>query len=145
MGILEILARKNIIKEENIPSIRRKAGGVGQSVEQVLAEMGVLASDILESKGEYLNVPIYSIGDGEVKSNILEYIPEESAAHYRFVPIGVKDGVLEVGITDPDNIEARDALTFISSKVHMPFRIFLISGEDFEKVLNMYKGLSHEV
>ncbi|MEK7180603.1 MAG: GspE/PulE family protein [Patescibacteria group bacterium] len=145
MGILEILARKNIIQEENIPSIRRKAGTSGESIEQVLVEMGVPAVDILESKGEHLNVPVYSIGDRDIESTILEYIPEESATHYRFVPIGVKDGVLEVGITDPDNIEARDALTFISSKVHMPFKLFLISSQDFEKVINMYKGLSREV
>ncbi|MEK9201695.1 MAG: GspE/PulE family protein, partial [Patescibacteria group bacterium] len=121
------------------------AGTSGESIEQVLVEMGVPAVDILESKGEHLNVPVYSIGDRNIESTILEYIPEESAAHYRFVPIGVKDGVLEVGITDPDNIEARDALTFISSKVHMPFKLFLISSQDFEKVINMYKGLSREV
>lgn len=145
MGILEILARKNIIQEENIPSIRRKAGSSGQPIDQVLSEMGIPQADILESKGEHLNIPVYSISDVDIDSSVLEYIPEESAAHYKFVPIGVKDGVLEVGIIDPDNIEARDALTFISSKVHMPFKLFLISTQDFEKVLNMYKGLSREV
>ena len=76
---------------------------------------------------------------------ILDYIPEESALHYKFVPLGVKDNVLEVGLVDPDNIEARDALNFISSKINLPYKIYLISEEDFENVAAVYKGLSAEV
>jgi type IV pilus assembly protein PilB len=46
---------------------------------------------------------------------------------------------------DPDNIEARDALQFISSKVNFPFKIYLVSVKDFESVLTVYKNLSGEV
>jgi type IV pilus assembly protein PilB len=53
--------------------------------------------------------------------------------------------VLEVGMVDPDNITARDALNFISSRVNLPFKIYVISEADFEKVMNLYKGLSSEV
>jgi type IV pilus assembly protein PilB len=61
------------------------------------------------------------------------------------IPLGIVDGVLEVGVTDPDNLEGRDALTFISAKVGMPYKIFLISDTDFEHLLEQYKGLSGEV
>jgi hypothetical protein len=75
--------------------------------------------------------------------DILRYVPEESARHYRFAraPLGrpLSDGVLEVGITDPDNLEARDALTFISAKVGMPYKLFLITETDFEKLLSSTK------
>jgi type IV pilus assembly protein PilB len=114
-------------------------------VDQVLVKRGVDPELILQSKGEYLEIPVRSLKNVEIPGKILEYIPEESALHYHIVPVGVKDGVLEVGIVDPDNIEARDALNFISSKINMPFKIFLISEQDFESVLSSYKGLSGEV
>ncbi|MDO8591106.1 MAG: GspE/PulE family protein, partial [bacterium] len=76
---------------------------------------------------------------------ILKYVPEESAVYYKFVPIALKDGVLEVGIVDPENIEARDALNFISTKVDLPFKLFIISEKDFSSVVESYKGLSGEV
>src|SRR3989344_7236914 len=85
------------------------------------------------------------IGERKVPSEILSIIPEESAIHYKFVPLGIKHGVLGIGIIDPDNIEARDALNFISAKARYPFKLFLISQEDFDKVISMYKGLSEEV
>lgn len=145
MSILEFLAEKNIIKKDEIPEILEDAETSNVTVEQILLKRGVDAEEILKSKGEFLDIPIRSLKGKEIPGKILEYIPEESANHYRFVPIGVRDGVLEVGIIDPDNIEARDALNFISSKINMPFKIFLISEQDFEGVISSYKGLSGEV
>jgi hypothetical protein len=96
----------------------------------------------LNTKGSVSSIPTRSLKDIEVTGNILEYIPEESAEHYRIVPIGVKDGVLEVGATNPNDLEARDALNFISSRVGMPYKLFLISESDFVQMLDKYKGLS---
>lgn len=89
--------------------------------------------------------PARSLKDEEVSGKILEYIPEDSARHYNIVPIGVKDGVLEVGAVDPNDLEARDALNFISSRIGMPYKLFLISEDDFKSALENYKGLSGEV
>ncbi len=145
MGILDILASKNLIRKEEIPAIKRESGVGDTTLEKVLIGKGVSPEDILAAKGEYLNIPTRNLKDKNIPFNLLDYIPEESAIHYSFAPIGFKDGVLEVGIVDPDNIEARDALSFISSKINLPFTLFLISQEDFDKVLETYKGLSGEV
>src|SRR3990167_6872758 len=84
-------------------------------------------------KGSMPNVPTKDIKDIDVSSKIFEYIPQESAEYYQVVPLGVKDGVLEVGAIDPNNIEARDALNFISSRIGMPYKLFLISKEEIKK------------
>ncbi len=60
-------------------------------------------------------------------------------------PIGLADNVLEVGVTDPGNIQAMDALQFIAGKLNIPFKIFLISKSDFKKVIGNYKGITGEV
>jgi type IV pilus assembly protein PilB len=75
----------------------------------------------------------------------LEYIPQESSEHYEFAPISITDGVLEVGIMDPDNIEALDALQFISTRAGMPYKLFLISQSDFDHVIEEYGSLTGEV
>jgi type IV pilus assembly protein PilB len=145
MSLIDVLVQKNIISRDDVSDIEREMEQQGQSAEDVLLHRGISSDDILASKSEYLDVPKRNLADTEVAFNVLAYIPEESAVHYKFVPLELKDGVLEVGLVNPDNIEARDALSFISSKVHMPFKIFLISEEDFQKVIGMYKGISSEV
>ncbi len=145
MGILETLVEKKIISESDISSIKREAKAAEGNLESVLLKRGISLNDILVVKGELLGVPTRNLENQEIPFELLKYIPEESALHYHLVPIGLSEGVLEVGLVDPDNIEARDALNFISSKIGMPFKIFLISEADFEKVLGTYKGLSGEV
>ncbi|HEY4506235.1 MAG TPA: GspE/PulE family protein [Candidatus Paceibacterota bacterium] len=90
-------------------------------------------------------IPIKDLSGKRISPEILKYIPEESAANYQFVPIGIKDGILEIGIVDPDNIEARNAVSFISDKLGLPFKFFLITPEDFKAVIEDYKNLSSEV
>jgi type IV pilus assembly protein PilB len=144
MAILDILLKKNLISKDDVNEVKERVGQ-GQNLDQVLIERGVSVEDILQARGEFLNIPIRSLGDTQVAFEVLEYIPEESAAHYKFVPIAIKEGVLEVGIVDPDNIEARDALSFIAAKKNIPYKIFIISLDDYNKVIESYKGLSGEV
>lgn len=93
----------------------------------------------------FTEAPERVIGDKKISYEVLRYIPEESAEHYKIVPIAVEEGVLEVGMVDPDNIGGMDALNFIARNTGLPFKVFKISAEDFERVLKMYHGLGGEV
>lgn len=90
-------------------------------------------------------IPTKSIGNERIPFDVLKYISEEAASYHKLIPVGIVDGVLEVGMVDPENIEARDALQFISSKFDLPFKIFLISEEDFNTAMKSYEGLGGQV
>ncbi|KKR79480.1 MAG: Type IV-A pilus assembly ATPase PilB [Candidatus Nomurabacteria bacterium GW2011_GWA2_40_9] len=146
MSFLEELVKKGSITENQIVEIKNRANDKYKGdIDSVLVELGLGEEQILETKGVYFNIPIAKVNVKEISFNILKYIPEDSAKYYHFVPFGLKDGVLEVGITDPENIQSADALQFISSKLSIPFKIFLISKSDYEAVMNSYKGISVQV
>lgn len=144
MSVLDILVKKKVVSEDEAASIKKEVAA-GAMLEKVLFKQGVSEEDVLAAKGEYLNIPVRTLGEMKVPFEVLEYIPEESALHYKFAPIGVVDGALEVGLVDPDNIEARDALNFIATKRGVPYKIFIITEQDFQKVIEMYKGITGEV
>ncbi len=145
MDFLQILIQNGTLERDKVAEVERKLRIPDASPEAVLVEAGVSLEDILKAKGEYYAVPTRVVGEEQVSFNVLQLIPEESARHYHFAPLAIVDSVLEVGITDPDNLEARDALTFISAKLGLPYKVFLITDADFEHILGQYKGLSGEV
>ena len=145
MDVLEILTKKGLINEADIPSIERLTEDGSKSIEEVLAMRGISSSDILSAKGEFYNIPTKEIENASMSFDVLKYIPEKSVKYYKIAPIGITDGVLEVGFVDPDNLEAKDAVQFIASKNNIPYKIFLISEGDFEKILNSYSGITGEV
>ncbi|OGI90294.1 hypothetical protein A2911_01735 [Candidatus Nomurabacteria bacterium RIFCSPLOWO2_01_FULL_40_15] len=146
MSFLEELAKSGIINESQIGEIKNRAKDKhAGDIEEALIESGVSEEEILEAKGGYLQMPVRKVNTKGMSFSILKYIPEDSAAFYQFAPIGFSEGVLEVGVTDPENIKAMDALQFISAKLGIPFKVFLISKSDYQSIMDVYKGISGQV
>ncbi len=144
MDIIDLLVQRKVVNPADAQAIRSEVKK-SKDINEVLRRRGIDPAEVLKSKAEYFSVPTAAVGNAGVPFEVLKYIPEESATYYQFVPLALTDGVLEVGMLNPDNIEARDALNFISTKANLPYKIFLISQEDFDKVLQSYKGISGEV
>ena len=146
MSFLEELAKNGLIKESQIDEAKNLAKAQYEGdVDEALLNMGINEEDILKNKGEYFVIPVKNLSSNDISSDVLKYIPEDSAIYYHFVPLKLTDGVLEVGVTNPENTQAIDALQFISAKVGIPFKIFLISKTLYKKVLDGYSGISGEV
>ena len=146
MIFLDELVKRGLIKEDQVSEVVRIAEEKHEgNIDEALLDFKLDEAKILEIKGEFFNIPIKQIDPKTIAPATLKLIPDESAKIYGFVPVGIVDGVLEVGITDPENIQAMDALQFITGKVNMPFKVFLISRTFFNQVIEMYKGLGGEV
>ena len=143
--VLDILESQNVITAEEAKSIRQESRESGKSIYDILSQRKVEEAVVVEAKSTLLGIPVWSMEGVKVQYEVLQYIPEESARHYQAVPLAVKEGVLEVGMVSPEDLEAREALQFISSGVNMPFKIFLISPSDFNAVMEEYKGLGGTV
>lgn len=146
MSFLEELVKQGLIDKSRIGEIKTRADEkYNGDVDAVLIESGMPEEKILEIRGQYLGMPVKKVEREELSFDSLKYISEDSARHYHFVPINLHDGVLEVGVLNGEDAQAMDALQFISSKIGIPFKIFLISKSDYESILESYKGIGSQV
>ncbi len=145
MRFTDILIKKNIISQDTLAKILTRSEETGVSIEKLLNIEGLSDADILGAKGEASGLPTKKVSKEQIPFEILKQIPEESARHYKFVPLVLNEGVLEIGMVNPDDMEAREALQFIVSRLNLAFKIFLITEKDLESVLEGYKGLHGEV
>ncbi|MDO8742642.1 MAG: GspE/PulE family protein [bacterium] len=145
MNLLGFLVDKGILTASARAAVEADLAKKTRSLSDALSEQGIKLEDALGEAGKEYGFPVRVLGDPPVSEQALEYIPIDSARHYGFVPLTVNEGALEVGLIDPDNIEAFDALQFISTRVGMPYKIFLITKEDFDRVIESYHSISGEV
>jgi type IV pilus assembly protein PilB len=145
MTLLESLIEKGIIAKGDVAGLEGNVRAQGGDMEAALRNYGVSERDIADAKADVSGVPARSLDGVEVPFEVLKLVPEESATYYRFVPLALRDGALEVGMMDPDDTAARDAVSFIASKLGLPYKLFLVSSIDFERILASYKGLTGEV
>lgn len=144
MRFTDILIEKKIITPGALTKFLTRSSETGIPIEKLLKAEGISESAILEARGEAAGFPTRTVSKKEMPFDILKQVPEEAVRHYKFVPLGIRDGVLEVGMINPDDMEAREALQFIVSKLNLSFKVFLISEDNFESILEEYKGLHGE-
>lgn len=145
MNLLELLVDKGLLSQSDRALVDAELARKERSLAEILADRGISLADVLKLAGETYGLPARILGDPPANEEAFRYIPIGSARHYGFVPLDISEGVLEVGVLDPDNIEALDALQFISGKIGMPYKITLITKEDFDRVLEAYQNISDEV
>ncbi len=145
MNPLEILIERGEITEAAARSIEEKLAD-GISLEDALLVSGVAPETVRGLFAEYYSVPAFVVPEGfTVPEEVLNYVPEESAIHYRIMPLKVEDGVLLVAANDPENLQIREVLNFVSTKYDLPYKFVFMLAEDIKKVQEFYSNLKGEV
>lgn len=101
--------------------------------------------EIVKAKAEALKVPFIDLTGKDIPVEVLKEIPEEAAAFYRFIPLARRENVLEIGMIDPGDLKAKEALRFITRQSGLETKLFIISPTDFKNVLKQYRTLRGEV
>lgn len=140
MIILDELVKRGLLKKEQIQNIIKVANEKhNDNLDDALLEFNITEDQILEIKSEIFNIPIKNIDPATITPSILQLIPIDAVKTYHLIPLANNDSFLEVGIVDPDNIQAVDALTFITSKLNKSFKLFLISNSFYKHLIERYE------
>lgn len=146
MDVLTALKEKKAISEEAAARVAERVGNEGDRYETILLQEGVDADVLRDVFSEYYGIPAYIQDANEViPQKLLSYIPEDSARHYKIIPLKIEDSVLLIGVNDPEDLQTREVLNFLSSKHNLPYKLVFLLERDLEKALSAYENLTGEV
>lgn len=146
MNPLELLVESGEVSKSLAEEIEQAAADTDRSLETLLLEKGLEKDVVRKAFADYYQVPIHIIPEGFIISeSVLAFIPEESATHYRIVPISIADEVLLVGVNDPDNLQVKEVLNFVSTKHNIAYKMVFMLEEDIKTAQQAYSNLKGEV
>jgi len=146
MDPLQALKQSGGIDDAFIEKAESLALETGRPYESIFLELGMSTTEVRDFFAEYYQVPAYTPQEGlSITQEILDFVPEDSASHYRLMPLMLEDDVLVVGANNPDNLQMREALNFISTKHNIPYRLMFMLNEDIDKVHEFYQNLEGDV
>jgi len=102
---------------------------------------------VFEAKSKFYGVPLKKIEeDFIIPPEILSQVPEEAARIYKFIAFGkTDDGVIEIGVVNPQDVRVLDALKFILTSKSLDAKIYLITPRQFDALFQQYSSLHGEV
>jgi len=146
MDIFRQLLASGALTQDAVSALAPLIDEQGVSYEKALIDYGLSKDVVRNALATEYGVKSYVLGqEDKIHADVLRFIPEESARHYRIVPLSVEDDVLIIGANDPENLQVREVLNFISSKNNLPYKFVFMLNEDIEKALTFYDSLTGEV
>lgn len=146
MSVLEYLEEQGNISAAVVATVNQAIAEEATSVEAALLAAGVSEVALRDACAAYYQVPAFTVVEGfDIAAEVLTYVPEDSAGHYHMVPLLLEDGVLVVGVNNPDDLQIREALNFISTKHNIPYKLVFLLERDVVKVQQLYTNLKGDV
>ena len=144
--LINELVRTGRLPQADADSMVATAAKEQKDIGILLIEANVISDEELAKfKSDLYRVPLVDLAVTEPDPNAFKEISEDVAGFYRVVPFAVGDGVLKVGLIDPEDINALEALKFIASDKDLKLEKYVITYKDFSTTLKKFKSLTGEV
>ncbi len=144
--LLQILIQQGALNEEKAEAVQKSALEAQQPVEEYLFVNPLIPEEALaEARGRLYKIPYVDLTGKAIDQAVLRFIPEELAQNYQIVAFQKSDKEVNVGIVDPRNFKALEAVEFIMKEKGMRPYYFIISPANFRSVMKGYSAIGEEV
>lgn len=139
----EVLVKLNLISREQLDQAKIESVRSGKDLDEVLLKMNLLpAEDVVKAKAISISVPYVDLSSVKVDQNILKNLSKEMAKKYTAVPFGFSGNMLNVAMTNPNNVQV---IEFIERRSGFRVNPYMASEEGINRVIDQYQDLSAEV
>lgn len=145
MSLIQYLSEQGVLTQDALSEVEQLVQA-GKNLEEALVSTGIPLENIKAFAGNYYQVPVFEIPpEFNISTEVLQFISEDSALHYGIVPLMLEDGVLLIGTNDPDDLQVREVLSFISTQNNVPYKLVYITFADVQRLQQLYSNLKGEV
>ena len=121
-GVEDILYEEKKLTPDQLSAIKFEQINTGRAVEDIIAERGYVSpSDLIAARGKLLNIPYIRLGTRQIKTELLDLVPEPVARKYILIPFEKEGNSLKVAMKDPLDLQVIEFLEKGSNLKVMPF------------------------
>lgn len=143
----DALLRLNLLNTQQLEMLRVESINSGRQVEEIARDMGLLTDeDTAKVRGDVLGVPYIDLRETSIDREVLAIIPESVAKNYQAVAYEAEGNKrYKVAVADPKNIQALEALEFVSKNGGFRFDLAIASQSSLNHALSEYGNIDTEM
>ena len=136
--IVNLLLSEGLADPNLVQNIRQEAETSGKPILSELINRQLITNDMVShATAIIIGVPYVELKNISIDQDILAKIPGDASSRVLAVPLGEKDGMLNVAMVDPTNVQATD---YISNLINQPIRVWMSSERGVREALEKYHG-----
>ena len=140
------LVRLNVVSETALGELIKTAQAEEKDFSRVLVEKNIISdNDLLALESSLYRLPIVELEKIELDKEAMKEIAEDVVSFYKIVPFAKEGNVLKVGMLNPEDVGALEALKFVAEDKGLALEKYVLSLKDFDAILRQYRTLTGEV
>jgi len=144
--LFDELVKKGILDKEAARKILKIADVSGRSAEELLyEERAADEEEVAKVKSGFLNIPYKKVDPEFIPDELIKLIPYETSRTYKFIPIEKKDDMLVIGMLNPQDERAQNALKFIAQRERLSLGVYLVLPSVLRGVWKRYVPYEGEI
>ncbi|MBI2063352.1 MAG: Flp pilus assembly complex ATPase component TadA [Candidatus Yanofskybacteria bacterium] len=144
--LIEELLRQGLLSSGVANEVENEASAIQKDFGEVLVRKSIISdADLLKIKSQIYQLPVADLSGVEIDRDVVKDIPENIINFYKVLPFARDSSVLRVGVVNPENIDALEAVKFIAFDRGLNLEKYLISYKDFDNLSKSVRTLTTEV
>ncbi len=135
--IVNLLVTEGLADSRLVFSLKNEITGEKRILDELLKRNIINQDMIARATAKIIGVPYVGLNNITIDQDILVKIPREAAERVLAIPLGEKDGLLNVAMADVTNVQATD---YISNLINQPIRVWMSSESGIREMLEKYRG-----
>ena len=137
-NIINLLIAEGLADGSLVQTIKQELEANNQPVLQEFINRRIISDDMVaRATAAIIGVPYVELKNITIDQDILAKIPGDASSRVLAVPLGEKDGMLNVAMVDPTNVQATD---YLSNLINQPIRVWMSSERGVREMLEKYHG-----
>lgn len=139
----DLLVKNGVITEDQLQQALAKQKSTGLRLGRTLINLGFIQEDrFLQFLSEQLNIPFVDLRRYRFDSSVVQRLSETHARRFRAIALSEKKGLLQVGMADPTDIYAFDALERI---LQQPIEVAVVRESELLATMDLVYRRTDEI
>ena len=144
--ILRHLIENQMLTAKQASEFQEKAKADKKDIEDILVNKEIISlENLAKLKATLYNLPYENLREKSIDENAINIISREVAENYKVICFLKQGRKIKIGITDPDNFKAIEAVDFLSKGNGLEVEYFFVSKDSFGEAVKKYKSISEEL
>ena len=136
--IVAVLLNEGLADATQVQALMRELEGSDKSIVTELKNRGIINDDMAaHATAVIIGVPYVELKNIIIDQEILSIIPFEAQKRALAIPLGEKDGLLNVAMADVTNVQVTD---YISNLINRPIRVWMSSERGIREMIDKNHG-----
>ena len=135
--ILNLLLAEGLVDPTLASEAQNSVTDGAPILDKLIAEHAITADMVSHATAVIIGVPYIELKNILIDQDILIAIPYETQARFNVIPLGEKDGMLNIAMSDVTNVQATD---YISNLISKPVRVWMSSERGIREMLEKNHG-----